>query len=132
MLDGSSELIPVDEEADDQIVHLLRLREADRAAHSALDPRPPGDVLALDFLHVFFADHRLLFVDMPLVGSPAVRVIPSDAKRLQQGLQARHAGNEQRRNKEGCVPKTIGLTRHSSAHQIICISRNSSFRRPRE
>ena len=40
VLDGSSKLIPVDEEADDQIVHPLRLRKADRAAHQALDPRP--------------------------------------------------------------------------------------------
>jgi hypothetical protein len=69
VLDGSSELIPVDEEADDQVVHPLRLRKADRAAHQALDPCPQVDVLALDFLHMFFADHLLLFIDMPLVGA---------------------------------------------------------------
>jgi hypothetical protein len=59
MLDGSSELIPVDEEADDQIVHLLCLRKADRAAYQALGPCPQGDVLALNFLHMLFADHML-------------------------------------------------------------------------
>jgi hypothetical protein len=50
MLDGSPELISVHEQSNDQIVHTLRLRKADRAAHQPLDPRPQVDVLALDSL----------------------------------------------------------------------------------
>ena len=53
LLDDSPELITVDEQADDQIMHTLRLRKADRPAHQPLDPRPQVDVLALDALHVF-------------------------------------------------------------------------------
>mgnify|MGYP003393304121 CR=1 FL=1 len=41
---------------------------------------------------MLFADHLLLFVDMPLVGAPAIGVIPDDAKRLQQGVQLEKNG----------------------------------------
>jgi hypothetical protein len=40
VLDDSPELIAVDEQADDQIVHPLRLRKAERPAHQPLDPCP--------------------------------------------------------------------------------------------
>ena len=83
-LDGSPELITVDKQPDDQIVHTLRLREADRAAHQPLDPRSQVDVLALDSLHVLLPNDVFLSVHMTLIGPPAVRVIPGDTKRLQQ------------------------------------------------
>jgi hypothetical protein len=72
LLDGSPKPIPVDNQSDDQIVHPLRLREADRAAHQPLDPRPQVDVLALDSLHVFLPYDVLLSVHMTLIGPPAV------------------------------------------------------------
>ena len=38
--DCPPKLVPIDEEANDQIVHLFRLGETDRAADQSLDPRP--------------------------------------------------------------------------------------------
>ncbi len=38
--DGSSKLIPIDEESNDQIVHTLRLGKADGATNQPLDPGP--------------------------------------------------------------------------------------------
>jgi len=83
MLVGSPELITVDKQSNDQIVHTLRLRKAVRAAHQPLDPRPQVDVLALDSLHVLLTKYVLLSVHMTLVGTPAVCVVPGDTKRLQ-------------------------------------------------
>jgi hypothetical protein len=55
-------------------VHLFRLGKAQCATHEPLNPGPEIDVLALDFLRVLLAYVMLLWVDMPLVGAPAVRV----------------------------------------------------------
>ena len=38
MLDKQSKGIPIDEQANDNVVHLDRLREADRLADQAFDP----------------------------------------------------------------------------------------------
>ena len=59
MLDEPSELIPVDKQSDDQIVHTFGLRKAERPEHQPLDPRPQIDVFALDFLCALFADGGL-------------------------------------------------------------------------
>ncbi len=67
MSDGSPKLVAIDKEAHNQIVHGCRFGEANRAAYKSLNAGPQIDVLALDFLHVLFADHMLLCVDMPLV-----------------------------------------------------------------
>src|SRR5262245_15753838 len=72
--DGSSKLIPIDEQPNHQIVHLFRLGKAKSATHEPLNPGPKIDVLALDFLGVFLPHVMLLGIEMPLVGSPAVRV----------------------------------------------------------
>ena len=80
--DGSPKLIPIDEQPDHQIVHLFRLRKANGATHEPLNPGPEIDVLALNFLRVLLAYVMLLWVDMPLVGSPSIRVKPRDSKRL--------------------------------------------------
>ena len=85
--EGLSKLIPIDEQPNHQIVHLFRLGKAQCATHEPLHPGPEIDVLALDFLRVLLAHVMLLWVDMPLVGSPAVRVKLRDAKGLQQLLQ---------------------------------------------
>jgi hypothetical protein len=90
--DGSSKLIPIDEQPNYQIVHLFRLGKAKGATHESLNPGPEIDVLALDFLRSLLAHVVLLGIDMPLVGSPAVRVKLRDAKGLQELLQLEEDG----------------------------------------
>ena len=63
---GSSKFISVDEESYHEIVHVLRLGEAQRAAYEALDPSPQIDVFALNFLRVLLAYLMLLGIGMPL------------------------------------------------------------------
>jgi hypothetical protein len=65
--DGSSKLIPIDEQPNHQIVHLFRLGKAQRATHEPLNLGPEIDVLALDFLRVLLAYVMLLWVNMPRV-----------------------------------------------------------------
>jgi hypothetical protein len=84
--DGSSKLIPIDEQPNHQIVHLFRLGKTDRAAHSPFNPGPEIAVFALDFLRILLAHVMLLGIDVPLVGSPAVRGKLRDAKGLQKLL----------------------------------------------
>jgi hypothetical protein len=90
--DGSSKLIPIDEQPNHQIVHLFRLGKAKGATHESLNPGPEIDVLALDFLRILLAHVVLLGIDMPLVGSPSVRVKLRDAKGLQELLQLEEDG----------------------------------------
>src|SRR5215467_13202459 len=85
--DGSSKLIPIDEQPNHQIVHLFRLGKAQGATHKPLHPGPEIDGLALDFLRVLLTYVMLLWVDMPLIGPPSVGVILGDAKGLEQLLQ---------------------------------------------
>src|SRR5258706_11635528 len=82
-LDGSPKLVPIDEQPNHEIMHALRLGETNCATHESFDPRPQIEVFALDFLRVLLAHLMLLGVEMPLVGAPAIRVKPSDAKRCQ-------------------------------------------------
>ena len=87
MSDEEPKFIAIDEETDHQIVHRRRFGKTTRATHQALDPSPPLEVLALDCLRVLVANGMLLWVDVPLVRSPSIRVKPRDPKRLQQRLQ---------------------------------------------
>jgi hypothetical protein len=66
--DGSPDRIPVDEQSNDQIVHLLGLRKANRPAYQPLNPCPHIDVLALDPLHVWLPNAVVLCFYMALVG----------------------------------------------------------------
>ena len=68
-------------------MHVLRLGEAQRAADQPLDPGPQIDACALDLLRVLLAHLMLLAIQMPLKGSPAVRVKLCDAKGCQQLLE---------------------------------------------
>ena len=86
MLDCDPKLGAIDEETNDQIVHRRRCGKANRAAHETLDPGPQIDVFALDFLRMLLANVMLLWVDIPLVGPPPIRVKPRETKRLQQCL----------------------------------------------
>jgi len=88
MLDGLPELIPGDEQSDDQIVHTFRFGKANRAAYETFDPRSQIAVFACDFLRIGFAHRVLRGINVPLVRAPTVRGIPGDATRLQQGLKA--------------------------------------------
>jgi hypothetical protein len=85
--DESPKLVPIDKQPNHEIVHALRLGEAQRAADESLDPGPQIDMLALDFLRVLLPHLMLLGVEMPLVGPPAIRVKLRDAKGLQQLLE---------------------------------------------
>ena len=49
------EFVSIDEEPNHEIVHALRLGEAQRTADEPLNPRPQIDVFALDFLRVLLA-----------------------------------------------------------------------------
>jgi hypothetical protein len=82
--DGSSKLIPIDEQPNHEIVHLFRLGKAQGATHAPLNPGPEIDVLARDFLRVLLAYVRLLWVDRPLGGAPAVRVKLRDTTGLEE------------------------------------------------
>ena len=55
MLYLHAKLTAVDEQADDEIVHLNGFRETDRLAHEALDARTQRQMLALKLLGIAFA-----------------------------------------------------------------------------
>src|SRR5438128_6764729 len=69
---GAPEFVAIDEQPYDEIVHALRLGEAQRTTHEPFDPGPQVDVLALDFLCVLLAHLILLRVETPLAGATAV------------------------------------------------------------
>jgi hypothetical protein len=80
---GLPEFVSIDEEPNHEIVHALRLGEAQRAADEPFNPRPQIDVFALDFLRVLLAHLMLLSIQMPRVGPPAVGVKLRDTKGCQ-------------------------------------------------
>src|SRR5262245_64611045 len=82
--DEPPKLVPIDEQPNHEIVHALRLGEAQRAAYEALNPGPEIDVFALDLLRVLLAHLMLLSIEMPLVSPPTICVKLRDAKRCQQ------------------------------------------------
>ena len=68
-------------------MHLYRLREANRPAHKALDPRAQRQMLALNLLRVAFARLMLICFDMTPVSTPVVRIIARDTKRFEQRFE---------------------------------------------
>jgi Family of unknown function (DUF6444)/zinc-finger binding domain of transposase IS66 len=76
-------LIPIDKQPNNNVMHLRRFGEANRLACETLDPGAQGQMLALDLLRVLLAWIVLRSVEMPCVGAPIVRMISTDAKRLQ-------------------------------------------------
>src|SRR5215813_2325170 len=127
--DGSSKLIPIDEQPNHQIVHLFRLGKAQGATHKPLHPGPEIDGLALDFLCVLLTYVMLLWVDMPLVGAPAVGVILGDAKGLQELLQLEEDGvlapsEHIRQSHRGCAFACTKL--HISSSSELSPRRTSS------
>ena len=87
MLYFEPKLKAVDEQADDEIVHLGGLREADRLAHQALDAGAQRQVLALQLLGMVFPHCMEPGIEMALVRTPAIRVKASNPERREQGLQ---------------------------------------------
>jgi hypothetical protein len=87
VLEGYSKLIPIDEEANHQIVYRRRFGKANGAPCEPLDPGLQVEVFALDFLRVLLANVRLLWGDVPLVRAPPIGVKAGNTKRLQQRLQ---------------------------------------------
>src|SRR3954453_14154394 len=77
----------VNEKADDRIVHLNGLREADRLPDQAFDPRAQCQMFTLQFLGKAFADLMLGWVQMAAVGAPAIGEEAPDAEGLQQRFQ---------------------------------------------
>ncbi len=121
--DGSSKLIPIDEESNDQIVHTLRLGKANRPTHSPLDPRPKIDVLALDLLGIRLAHFVRVGVEMPLVRPPAIRVKLRDAKGFQQLLQLQ---------KDGVLPPSKHIRSHFPRGVINGVPQPTRIRFPRD
>ena len=64
--------VAIDKQANDDVVHLHRFRETDRLADEALNARPQGEMLALDFLGVTFANGMLFGVKVTCIGFPIV------------------------------------------------------------
>src|SRR5215510_12139190 len=85
-LDCSSKFIPIDKEANHEIVHAFRLGEADRPTYQPLHACTHVDGLALDLLGVCLPDGVLLGLHMPLVGPPTVGKIARDTTRFQEGF----------------------------------------------
>ena len=92
MSDEERKFRAIDEETDHQIVHRRRFGKTHRATHQAFDPGPQREVLARDGLRVLFANGVWLWVDVPLVRSPSIRVNPRDPTRLQQRLPRQNNG----------------------------------------
>ena len=84
---GSSTCGAVDEESTHESMHGLRLGAAQSAADDARDPGPEIAVLALHGLGALLASWRLLGMERPLGGSPAVGGRCRAAKRCQQLLE---------------------------------------------
>ena len=78
--------IPVHKQANDDVVHLYRFREADGLTDQAFDPRPQRQMLALDLLGVALAWAVDSGVEMTRVGTPIIRIISCDPKGFQQGF----------------------------------------------
>src|SRR5262245_17917371 len=68
------EFVAIDEQPYDEIVHTLRLGEAQRTTHEPFDPGPQVDRLALDLLRVLLAHLMLLGIEMPLVSPPPIGI----------------------------------------------------------
>ena len=87
MLYFDPKLKAVDEQADDEIVHLGGLREADRLAYKAFDPCAQRQMFAFQLLGIVFPHCMERGIEMALVRAPAIRVKASNPERREQGLQ---------------------------------------------
>ena len=68
-------------------MHRRRFGKTQRPPDEPFDPRPQIEVFTLDALRIFLPHVMLRWVDMPCIGSPAIRIKSRDPKRLQQLLK---------------------------------------------
>jgi hypothetical protein len=87
VLEGYAKRIPIDEEANHQIVYRRRFGKAHGAPYEPLDPGPQVEVFARDFLRVLRANVRLLWGDVPRVRAPPIGGKAGNTTRLQQRWQ---------------------------------------------
>ena len=106
---GTPEFVAIDEQPNHEIMHALRLGETNCATHESFDPRPQIEVFALDFLRIGLPHFVLLGVEMPLIGTPPIRIKPRDAKRLQEGFELQ---------KDGILPSPKDVCEHSPTVMI--------------
>jgi hypothetical protein len=86
-LNPQAKFVPVDEQTDDDVMHLNRFGEADRLTRQPFDSGTQRQMLALNLLPVAFARLVLIRIEMTGVRSPIVRVITRDPKRLQERFE---------------------------------------------
>jgi hypothetical protein len=87
ILDCQAELEPINEQADDEIVHLDGFGEANSFSHQAFDPSAQREILALQLLGPPLADDMLVRGQVPAIGPPAVGVKTANPVGLEQGFE---------------------------------------------
>ena len=87
MLYVHPKLTAIDEQTDDEIVHLGGLREADRLAHQALDPCAQRQMVAFQLLGMVFPHSVERGIKMALVCAPTLGVKAGDPKRDRERFQ---------------------------------------------
>ncbi len=87
MLYVHPKLKAIDEQTEDEIVHLRGLREADGFAYQALDPCTQRQMFAFQLLGMVFPHYMERGIKMALVCAPAIGVKAGDPKRYQERFQ---------------------------------------------
>ena len=85
-------LVTVDEQADDEIVHLHGLRETQCSSSQALDSRAQRQTFAFQLLRIAFLYFMASTSQMALVRPPAIGVKPLDPEGHEQCLQPQKCG----------------------------------------
>ena len=86
-LDRKTELKPVDEQADDEIVHLDRPGKANGFPHQPFDPRAQREMFPLQLLCPPLADDMKFRIQVSVIGTPAIGVEAANAQRCEQRFQ---------------------------------------------
>lgn len=79
--------IAVHKQADHEVVHLRRFREANGLANQTFDACPQRQMFALDFLRVAFAGGVLFRVKMTRVRPSRIGIIVREAKGFQEHFE---------------------------------------------
>jgi hypothetical protein len=80
-------LVPIDKQADDEVMHLNRLGKTDGLTGQALDPGSQPQVFPFDLLRMSFARLVLRLVD--LLSAPQPRIDTATYQRLREHLDDR-------------------------------------------
>jgi hypothetical protein len=87
-----TEFVPVDKQADHDVVHSFQLGEAYSLSRQPLNPCTKRQVLPLYLLGILLANNLLANRQMPLVGSPIVREKTGYPEWLKKFLQLQKDG----------------------------------------